>query len=81
VDVRIDSLVLRGFTRDQQEAVAASLRIELQRVLGAAAGAGAFQHGGSSASVRLGEVRAPREGLAGRIGQLVADGVTRETRR
>jgi hypothetical protein len=76
--VRIDSLVLRGFTSEQQEAVAASLRVELERVLGAAANDGEFRRDGSVASVRLGEVRAPRHGLAEHVGQLVARGVTRE---
>ena len=78
VNVRIDSLVLRGFSPGQQEAVAASLRVAFERQLGAVAHDGAFRRDGSIASVRLGDVRAPREGFAERVGQFVARGVTRE---
>ena len=78
VDVRIDSLVLRGFTPDQQHAVATSLRDEFEQLLRAAASDGEFRRDASIASVRLGEVCAPRDGFAERVGQLVARGVTRE---
>jgi hypothetical protein len=78
VEVRIDSLVLRGFTSEQRDAVAASLRVELERVLGAAVNDGEFRRDVSVASVRLGEVRAPRDGFAAHIGQIVARGVARE---
>ena len=78
VVVHIDSLVLKGFARQDRQALAEGLRQELGRLFAAPDAAQGLTARGDVGQLKVGGVRVSPNAVPANVGTLAARGIARE---